>query len=315
LKRTVEKDKNITSLIVSIVIPSHNRIEKLLRLLDSVDESSVPQDAREVIVIDDNCTDATALILAERAPSVTVISAPIVKEGEFNGVSVSRQLGANVARAPNICFIDDDNIIDARMIELLVEALEADPSIGVVGPLMLSWPDGTGIWCAGARFTRTGLPDHQADFPFSIDTDGNNLMIPCDYLPNAFCTRKSTLDTVPFDPKLFPHNFSECDWGFRLQDAGFEVRVVVNAKTWHDTGYKGRTTRISNPAFVRDQARSRIIFRRKYSNRFVSMFWFWIYWFPISSLYYLFRFAGTRQFRKLTYAYLLGTWQGLRSTG
>ena len=297
---------------MSIVIPTHNRFEKLTRLLDSIERSSFNTDEREIIVVLDNCSDGTFEKLKSRNDAIKLIKAPHVGPDQIFGANGSRALGAELARAPFLCFIDDDNIIDSDMLGTLVGALEQNENLGAVGPLMLRWPERSGIWCSGAEVTKLGRSKIRNDARLGTDGANSNALTKCDFIPNVFCTRKSILRAVPFDPLLFPHNNSEVDWGFRLQDVGYEIAISMQARDWHDIGYKSWTTRVSSSAFVRDHARSRIILRRKYEDRFWPRSFFWLLWFPLSSAYYLGRFARSGQGRRLCAGYLKGTVEGWR---
>lgn len=53
---------------ISILIPTYNRVRWLGPTLDSVFQLNVPAGVKvEVLVIDNNCTDGTAALVAEKA--------------------------------------------------------------------------------------------------------------------------------------------------------------------------------------------------------------------------------------------------------
>jgi GT2 family glycosyltransferase len=299
-------------LLLSIIIPTQNRVDKLTRLLDSIEKSSLAAGERETIVVMDNCSDGTFEELTKRSDIAQLIETPRAKPNRLYGSTGARTLGAQMAKAPYLCFIDDDNIIDVDMLSGLVKVLQQNEMIGAVGPLMYKWPVGTGVWCFGSDVVKSGRSNMRTSLPVGSDRWISDSLASCDLIPNVFCTRRSTLEEVPFDPVLFPHHWSEADWGFRLQNAGYGVAVTTGAKDWHDCGYRGWTTRLSNPAVVRVQASSRIILRRKYRERFWPETLFWLFWFPLSSAYYSARFVTSGQFRKLFTAYFQGSADGWR---
>ena len=59
--------------LVSIVIPTRNRKNKLIRLLASIMRSSYPADRLEVIVIDDASTDGTYHVVRKEFPKVKLL--------------------------------------------------------------------------------------------------------------------------------------------------------------------------------------------------------------------------------------------------
>lgn len=85
----------------SVIIPTHNRCEVLLRALSSVQAQTLP--AREIIVVDDGSTDDTAQRVANEFPQVTVHRQP------QRGVSAARNAGIALARGAWIALLDSDD--------------------------------------------------------------------------------------------------------------------------------------------------------------------------------------------------------------
>jgi len=92
--------------ILSIVICTYNRAELLRLCLDSLVDQMASFDAdTEVVVVDNNSTDATQALLREYAAS----HAWLVSEREpKQGLSHARNRGAARARGGYLCFLDDD---------------------------------------------------------------------------------------------------------------------------------------------------------------------------------------------------------------
>jgi len=302
----------VSEVFVSVVIPTQNRWKKLERLLVSVMASQLSNCDLEIIVVADNCVDETIDAVSERFPDVKLIVAPSGTGDQLFGCAKSRHLGASFANGPYLCFIDDDNIVDPQMLYQLVEVLRTSEKIGAVGPVMMRWPDGSGVWCAGMKRDSLGFNHYLRSQRVLSGVDESGLLPTCDFIPNVFCTRKSTLLSVPFDVQRFPHNGAELDWGIRIQEAGLNMRISTKARDWHDLGYESFTTRIDNAALVHDQARCRVILRYVHPPRFSPSFAFWILWFPLISAYFSVRFLRSGNFFRLAKAYVDGTIDGLR---
>jgi glycosyltransferase involved in cell wall biosynthesis len=56
--------------LVSVVIPTHNRKEKLIRLIKSIFRSDFPKNRLEVIVVDDFSSDGTSKGVKKLFPNV-----------------------------------------------------------------------------------------------------------------------------------------------------------------------------------------------------------------------------------------------------
>ena len=102
------------SIDYSIIIPAYNEQELLPATLQSVKQAmaAVQELAGEVIVVDNNSTDATATIAAQAG-------ARVVTEA-INQISRVRNAGARAANGRYLIFLDADTVISP---ELLIKAL------------------------------------------------------------------------------------------------------------------------------------------------------------------------------------------------
>lgn len=108
---------------VSIIIPVYNEEDAIADCLQSIARQSVKP--YEVIVVDNNSTDQTALI-ASRYPFVTLISA------KRQGVVHARNRGFNAAKGEIIGRIDADTIIPRNWVKNIVHIFNEDPDLDAV---------------------------------------------------------------------------------------------------------------------------------------------------------------------------------------
>lgn len=87
---------------VSIIMPTYNRSQKVVRAVESVLDQSFRD--FEIIVVDDGSTDDTCQSLAKFGSSITYIRCPLNR-----GVSAARNAGVRTASAPWIAFLDSDD--------------------------------------------------------------------------------------------------------------------------------------------------------------------------------------------------------------
>lgn len=90
--------------LVSVIIPTHNRVVSLKRAIESVLNQTRKPD--EVIIVDD-LNDATTKELCEQFSADNVI---YISNIEGRGASASRNLGALKAKSEFVAFLDDDDI-------------------------------------------------------------------------------------------------------------------------------------------------------------------------------------------------------------
>ena len=111
---------------VSVVMPTRNRAHVLPRALASVRAQSLQ--TWELIVIDDGSTDATPEILAEAAREDPRIR---VMPGDFANSSTARNVALDIATAPYIAYLDDDNLMGPQWLRAVVWAFERHPEAQV----------------------------------------------------------------------------------------------------------------------------------------------------------------------------------------
>ena len=92
------------ALLASLIIPTHNRRDAILRALTAVSTQTFPLDQLEVVVVADGCVDDTAVTLNQtRFPfHLTVLEQPGL------GPAAARNAGAAQAAGQILIFFDDD---------------------------------------------------------------------------------------------------------------------------------------------------------------------------------------------------------------
>jgi glycosyltransferase involved in cell wall biosynthesis len=120
-------NKNIK---VSIIIPTYNRSQSLERALRSIAGLDFPREQFEVVVVDNNSSDATPEV-ADKFRNAG-ISLKYVKETRLS-FTVARHAGAEAATGKILSYIDDDVIVSNRWLKAVIEVFEGDDTVGIVG--------------------------------------------------------------------------------------------------------------------------------------------------------------------------------------
>lgn len=97
---------DVTTPMVSIIVPTHRRVTLLGRLLRSLQAQEWPSDRFEILVVHNYTDDGTDRLVADIAAASAV---PIrYHRVAFNSPGPSRQFGADRAAGSVLAFIDDD---------------------------------------------------------------------------------------------------------------------------------------------------------------------------------------------------------------
>ncbi len=109
---------------VSVVVPAHNAAAFVGETLASVRAQTFTD--VELIVVDDGSHDETARRVRETAPGA------LLMEGPRRGVSQARNAGVRAARGDYVALLDHDDLWEPDKTRRQVDALESDPSAGLV---------------------------------------------------------------------------------------------------------------------------------------------------------------------------------------
>lgn len=107
--------------IVSIIIPTYNRAHLLVETLESVLAQTYSN--WECIIVDDNSTDETQLLLNEYSNKDNRFTYIIKSEKQKKGASISRNLGLKIARGEFIQFLDSDDLLADNKIQEQIKLL------------------------------------------------------------------------------------------------------------------------------------------------------------------------------------------------
>jgi len=115
----------------SVVIPTHNRRDSVLRLLAALRDGTFPHDQFHVVVVADGCTDDTVEVLRATPFPFAV---EVLKQSPAHGAATARNLGATYATGEIIVFIDDDIEPFPVLLEAHVRAHAHGTGQVVIGP-------------------------------------------------------------------------------------------------------------------------------------------------------------------------------------
>jgi GT2 family glycosyltransferase len=210
----------------SIIIPVFNKaaftFQCLRSLLNEIDLTET-----EVVVVNNASTDETAALLSYFTNWVEVLNNP-----DNRGFGDACNQGATGSRGEFLVFLNNDTIVLPGWLDTLVETVERDEKIGVVGSLLL-YPDGkvqeagSIVWNTGEAFHYGwgGSPvDHRFTFARDVDyCSGASLLI-----------RKALFDQLGgFDRRYVPAYYEDVDLCFSARDAGYRVVFQPASKIIH----------------------------------------------------------------------------------
>lgn len=223
---------------LSVTICSWNTQEDLRACLASLkDVVDV-----EVIVCDNNSEDGSPQMVAKEFPWVRLLA-----QTQNLGFTGGQNLMIEERSAPHVLLLNSDTVVHEGAIPQLMEYLEANPEVGVLGPKLLN-PDGSlqlscrrfpnplaalfrntplGKLFPNNRYTRDYLmADFQHDHPMEVDWVSGA----------ALLARKELVDKIGgLDPEFFMF-CEDVDWCWRAWKAGYKVTYLPSSVITHAIG-------------------------------------------------------------------------------
>lgn len=227
----------------------------------------------EVIIVDSASSDDSVKILREKFPWVRLITCD-----ENIGFVRGNNLGAKYARGKYLMLLNPDTELIDNALGRLVEVLESDEKIGVVGPHTLN-SDGshqstrrrfptllTGIfestWLESLAPRRILNRYRVLDKP----DDGT---YPVGWLQgSALLTYRHIWETIGGLDERYIMYSEEMDWCKRVHDAGWQLVYVGDARIIHHSGQS--TAQVKARSHVHFQ-HSKLRYFRKFHGRWVAL--------------------------------------------
>ncbi|MGZ8795869.1 MAG: glycosyltransferase family 2 protein, partial [Thermoanaerobaculia bacterium] len=204
----------------SVVIPTYNRLDMLLRVLDAL-QKQIDAPELETIVINDGSTDSTDATLRERR-DITY------REQANAGPGRARNHGVSLAKGRYVIFIGDDTVPEPRF---LAEHARAHRDAG--DDRLVACLGYTG-WPARARVTAfmDYINDYGLQFGYRLIEDGAIVPFNFFYTSNISIDRE-LLAANPFDTTFPSAAWEDIELAYRLDRLGLKIRYNARAVTRH----------------------------------------------------------------------------------
>jgi glycosyltransferase involved in cell wall biosynthesis len=204
---------------LSVIIPTYNREEILLKTLAAYQRQSARSEILEVMVLDDGSTDGPAEAVREFARTAQV---PVrYFRLTHRGLAAVRNHGIREARGRLILFGDDDIVPGPDLVaeHLAWHKKYPQPTVGVLG--LVEWapevhPTPFMEWLA-----KDGVL-----FSYGKLKAGGEVRFPCCYFCNTSLKTDFLRENGVFDEDFKTYGFEDAELGYRLERRG--LRLLYN---------------------------------------------------------------------------------------
>lgn len=214
--------------LVSIIIPVYNQWNYTYSCLASIVHNTNDV-SYEIIIADDMSTDET-ININNYIENITV-----VRDGVNRGFLLNCNNAANYAKGKYLFFLNNDTNVQPNWLSSLVELVQSDASIGMVGSKLV-YPDGrlqeAGgiIWndASGWNYGRLDDPE-KAEY---------NYVKEADYISGAAILVFHDIwkELGGFDERYVPAYFEDTDLAFEVRRLGYKVLLQPKSVIVHFEG-------------------------------------------------------------------------------
>lgn len=241
---------------IAVILVNYNGLNDTIECIESLNKS---ERKVSIIVVDNASEKCNAEIIEYKYSDVTVIRSKINL-----GFSGGNNLGIKYALDRGFDFImllNNDTVIDSKMITNLLLAVEKDT---LVSPVMYYFDDKNSIWYGGGYINKfTGNAIHmnmntsneiKKDFYCSFATGCCWLM-----------SRKLIEEIGLLSEEYFMY-CEDVDYCIRLQNSGKKIKLVSNAKLWHKVSKSSGGN--NSPFSIYYITRNRLYYLKRYRDYF-----------------------------------------------
>jgi GT2 family glycosyltransferase len=269
----IEMETQTKEPTVSVIIVTWNGKKYALECLTSLQEqrSELPF---EVIVVDNASTDGTPDAIAEQFPNVLLI-----RNDSNLGFAKANNIGIARSRGKYVALVNSDVVVPQGCLDRLVDYLEKNPSIGLIGPKMLS-PDGSigqsvmrlpTVWntICSALGLHTLFPTSRVFGGFLMEGYGYDRIDDVEVLTGWFwmVPRIALQQVGGLDEQFFMYG-EDIDWSHRFLKAGWRVVFYPDAEALH---YGAASSAEAPTRFYIEMRRANLQYFRKHHGRVGSI--------------------------------------------
>lgn len=211
---------------VGVVVVHYHRFQDLMRLLERIRSEEFC--AMSDVVVCDNGSDPGDMDqLAEVVPGVRVLRFANIGYGAAANRGV-RHFGPSYSK---VLIATHELTFDRGCLLELTQTLDANPEIGVVGPLLRDESNNSDVWSVGGALSRfRRIPSHKVDYrPGEV--------LACEWLDgSALLFRRACFDAVGGFSESFFLYFEDVEICCAVKRLGYEVSCATAAVAYQSPG-------------------------------------------------------------------------------
>jgi len=217
---------------ISVVIPTKNRANELIKAINSVlIQSSLP---RELIIVDQSERDHVRNIIeSDYLNKYPMIKFIYIYNSGLKGLVHAKEVGLNCTSSPFVCFLEDDVVLTRDFLYKLLLTFQDDNILGCSG-VIINHPIQNKLKNVLFNLFHIGIFKDSRPKIYCNYNHYNDLIITDKLSGGLTMWRKTLFNHVKFDNNVFFHYFEDIEFSTRV-DIAFpgSLRINPGAHIYH----------------------------------------------------------------------------------
>lgn len=214
---------------VGIILLNYNNAIDTIECFKNL--RKISYDNFQIVIVDNHSTDdSLEFIKAE------IKDEKLLKSDTNKGYAAGNNIGIQYClseKCDYLCILNNDVKVASNFLDILVETMSNNDSIGIAGPKICDYDDPDNIQSIGSTVNMNfGRATELFKNQNSKDVVGK--IIDCDYVGGAcMLVRKEVIDNIGLIPEEYFLFYEENEWCQKAKKAGYKIVGVSDSVIWH----------------------------------------------------------------------------------
>ena len=219
---------------LSLVIPTKNRANDLMTLVDSIMNQSLMPD--ELIIIDQSDTPKSKELVQNKLRDVSNPKLIYILDPNIKGLVDAKRYGTSISSHELVCFLDDDLILDDHFLKQIVKPFQFDTKILGSSGVFINFPMRSKLYSVMYSLFHKGIFSDPRPQVFRKYEGYTNPLLSTNVLWGGITIwNVDVLKKVPFDNKNFLFMMEDFDYSAKVRKSlGNNFFINPNARAIHN---------------------------------------------------------------------------------
>jgi len=253
---------------LSLVIPTKNRPEDLIELINSIMNQSLMPD--ELIIIDQSDTSQSKELIQSRWNDTSNSKLIYILDSNIKGLVDAKRHGTLISSHDLVCFLDDDLILDNHFLKQIIEPFQFDTTILGSSGVFINFPIRSKLYSVMYSLFHKGIFSDPRPQVFRTYEGYSNPLLSTNVLWGGITIwNADVLKKVPFDDKNFLFMMEDFDYSAKVRNnLGNNFFINPNARAIHNHSETNRASETDQEA---KKISEYIAYYKKRSTNFIDL--------------------------------------------